>query len=381
MSVNQTERPESAGVPKKLWVDKLQATKSKLVKVKPNLRGTLAYCTEIPKRIACILLVAFPLAFGVGQTPDTTNLAQGRPQELYSELAALIVKNQYDRAETVVQELLALSDDPAGTYFQIGKVYFDHEAWQLSAGFLETSIKLNAGNDRAHQLLGLDWRELRRSAEAEAELLQAAKENPSNKVNAYFAGQQLLLDGKSEAALPYLYSALDWKPIQPQTLQALVLAQARLGNYGLAESYSRKIIDSPQSSDEDRYSALVNLSVLLLLGHENARLEEGLDCARRAEKLHPDSLVAHFLAGKALFKLGRLAEATPELTRAAKLNPADSRPHFLLARIYDQLGQHDRAEKERKDIADIQGRPGQPGMSTGGAMSITLENLPEGLPR
>jgi len=60
--------------------------------------------------------------------------------------------------------------------------------------------------------------------------LEEEKENPSNRVNSYFAGHQLLLNGKFEAALPYLYSALDWKPLQSQALQALALAQARLGN-------------------------------------------------------------------------------------------------------------------------------------------------------
>jgi Flp pilus assembly protein TadD len=190
-------------------------------------------------------------------------------------------------------------------------------------------------NNEAHQLLGLDWRELDRPDDAEAELLQATKESPSNPVNAYFAGHQLLLDGKFEASLPYLYSALAWKPLQPQVLQVLAVAQARLGNYGLAESYCRRIIGSSQSSSSDRYAAFVDLSTLLLLGHNSTRLEEGLSCAQQAAKLKPGSPIAHFLTGKALFKIGRLEEASSELTVAAKLNPADSKPHFLLARIYD----------------------------------------------
>jgi len=134
---------------------------------------------------------------------------------------------------------------------------------------------------------------------------------------------------------------------------------------------ARKAIDSAQPSDDGHYSALVNLSVLLLLGHDPARLEEGLGCAHAAEKLQPDSPDAHFLAGKALFKLGRLREASPELARAAKLNPEDSKPHFLLARIYDQLGEHDRAQKERQNIARIQSRPGQAGMATVDPVPVT----------
>lgn len=281
-----------------------------------------------------------------------------------AELDSLVARHQYDRAEQMVSQRLANGDDPAATYFQIGKAYFDHEAWQRSAGFLEKSLQFKGMNDEAHQLLGLDWRALRRPDDAEAELLEAAKENPSNRANAYFAGHQLLLNGKFEAALPYLYRALDSKPLQSQALQALAFTQARLGNYGLAESYYRKALGSPQTADDGHYSALVNLGILLLLGHDPARLEEGLSCAQRAERLRPDSPDAHFLAGKALFKLGRLEEASLELARAAKLNPEDSKPHFLLARIYDRLGQHDRAREERTNFARTQGRSGQAGMGT-----------------
>lgn len=290
--------------------------------------------------------------------------AQNADHPLHAELDALIAKHEYARAEQIVDKRLASGADPAGTYFQIGKIYFDHQAWQRSADFFEKSLKLKGLNDEAHQLLGLDWRALHRPDDAESELLEAARENPSNTVNAYFAGHQLLLNGKFQAALPYLYNALDSKPLQSQALQALAFAQARLGNYGLAESYYRKAIDSAQPSHDGHYSALINLSVLLLLGHDRAHLEEGLSCALRAEKLNPDSPAARFLAGKALFKLGRLREAIPELARAAKLNPEDGKPHFLLAQIYDQLGQHDQAQRERKNIALIHVRPGQTGMAT-----------------
>jgi tetratricopeptide (TPR) repeat protein len=321
-----------------------------------------------------VLLLAVRLSLPVvahAQTPDRP--LQGGPEEFYTELDTLIAQQQYVPAEQMVGKRLANGADPAVTYFQIGKIYFNHEAWQRSAVFLEKSLQRQGRNDEGHRLLGLDWRELHRPDDAEAELIEAAKENPPNRVNAYFAGHQLLLNGKFEAALPYLYRALDWKPLQLQALQALALAQARLGNYGLAESYYRKAIDSPQSSDDGHYSALLNLSILLLLGHDPTRIEEGLTSAQRAEKLQPDSADAHFLAGKALYKLGRLREASPELARAAKLNPEDSKPHFLLARIYDQLGQHDRAREERKNIARIQGRPGQAGMATVDPMPVMPE--------
>src|SRR5712692_8840300 len=250
---------------------------------------------------SCVWVLVALLALLIAARAQTTDHpVPTDAKEFSAELDALIAHQQYARAEQMVGQRLAGGDDPAVIYFQIGKVYFNHEVWQRSAEFLEKSLKFKGMNDEAHQLLGLDWRALHRPNDAEAELLEAAKENPSNKVNAYFAGHQLILNGKCEAALPYLYNALDSKPLQSQALEALALAQARLGNYGLAESYYRKAIDSAQTSDDGHYSALVNLSILLLLGHDPARLEEGLSYAQRVEKVKPDSPVAHFLAGKAL---------------------------------------------------------------------------------
>ena len=328
-----------------------------------------------------ILLLAVARAVVIGQVHTPESRVQKSPEAIYVELDGLVVQRQYSRADKIEHQLLVSSDDPAATCFQIGQIYFDHEDWQRSAAFLEQSLRLKGTNDKAHQLLGLDWRELHRPDNAETELLEAAKENPSNRVNAYLAGHQLLLNGKFDVALQYLYSALDWKPLQSQVLQALALAQARLGNYGLAESYYRKAVDSAQASEDDHYSALINLSTLLLLGHDSPSLEEGLSCARQAERLRPDSPEARFLAGKALFKLGRLGEASPELARSVKLNPKDSKTHFLLAKIYDKLGQPDWARKERKAVARIKGHPGQAGMAALEPAPVTPEDFSESLHR
>ena len=323
-------------------------------------------------RSSVLLSVVLVLSPAARAQDEEHSILQG-PEQLRAELDALVAGHQYARVERIVEKLLERGDDPATTYFQIGKRYFDCEEWLRSAEFLQKSLKLNTPNDAAHELLGLAWRKLHRPDDAETELIEAARLNRSNKVSAYFAGHQLLLNGKFEAALPYLYSTLESKPLEPQALEALAYAQAHLGNYGLAESYFYRAIDSPQASEDERYAAFINLSVLLLMGHDPADLAGGLTCAHRAGKLKPDSPDAHFLAGKALFKLGRLMEATLDLEQATKLKPEDSKPHFLLARIYDQLGQHDRARKERESMARVRRRVVQGGMATGEEVQLAPE--------
>jgi uncharacterized protein HemY len=99
-----------------------------------------------------VLLAALPALPAAAQTADHS--VQRGAEDLHTALGALIAQHQYARAEQIMRQRLADGDDPAATYFQIGKVYFDHEEWRRSAGFLEESLKLKGINDEAHQILG-----------------------------------------------------------------------------------------------------------------------------------------------------------------------------------------------------------------------------------
>jgi hypothetical protein len=74
-----------------------------------------------------VLLAALLALPAPAQTADHS--AQRGAEDLHTALDALIAQHQYARAEQMVRQRLANGDDPAATYFQIGKVYFDHEAW------------------------------------------------------------------------------------------------------------------------------------------------------------------------------------------------------------------------------------------------------------
>lgn len=255
-------------------------------------------------------------------------------------------------------------DDPAA-YFQMGKLCFEQEEWERAGKYLQQSLQLDPRNDQAHLLLGLVWRQLQRPEDAERELLEAARLRPQSDVNVFFAGHQLLLDGKDQAALPYLYRALELNPHRSDAFRALGMAQARLGNYALAESYYRKALEATGGAESTDAASSTDLAFLLLLGHEPEKVREALKYAQRAVELQPSSPLAHYLVGKAQLKLGNLRAAVSELERAVELKPEDAKPHFLLARAYDQLGDKKRAEKERQTLAKLKQGTRGPGVATG----------------
>ncbi|HTG62055.1 MAG TPA: tetratricopeptide repeat protein [Terriglobia bacterium] len=313
---------------------------------------------------ACCLRLARP-GFAA-QHLDAGHSSAVHADEAFQRINVLVSSHQFDAAERLFQQELS-AENAASAYLRLGGIYFDHKEWLRAAAAFQKSLESNSHNDRAHLLLGLTWRELKKPEDAEAELQKAVQENPSSETNTYLAGHQLLLDEKYEAALEYLYKAVELNPADSAALRALGMAQARLGSYGLAESYYRKAAEAAGATP-DAAGAYTDLAFLLLLGNDPGKADEALRCAREAVKLNPSSPDAHYLAGKALFKLGRLPQAVEELHDAEKLNPDDSKPHFLLAQAYDRLGETQKAATERKTLAQTKARAATSGAAAGSSL-------------
>ena len=300
-----------------------------------------------------------------GSQPSTF-ASTAHADEAFLRIEALVSSHQFDAAERLFQQELS-GGDAASAYLRLGGIYFDHEEWSRAAAALQKSLEFNGHSARAHLLLGLTWRELKKPEDAEAELQKAVQDDPRSETNAYFAGHQLMIDEKYEAALVYLYKAVKLNSADARALRALGMVQARMGSYGLAESYYRKAAEVAGATP-DAAAAYTDLAFLLLLGNDPGKADEALRCAREAVKLNPSSPDAHYLAGKALFKLGRLPQAVEELHDAEKLNPDDSKPHFLLAQAYDRLGETQKAATERKTLAQTKARAATSGAAAGSSL-------------
>ena len=316
-----------------------------------------AGCLQLPR-------LGFPAQHPNSQKSGASSPAH--PEDTFQKIEALVSSRQFDAAERLFQQELP-AGNAASRYLRLGSIYFDHREWSRAAAALQKSVEFNSHNDRAHLLLGLTWRELKKPEDAEAELQKAVRDNPSSETNAYLAGHQLIVDEKYEAALAYLYRAVQLNPADAAALRALGMAQARLGSYGLAESYYRKAVEAAGTTP-DAAAAHIDLAYLLLLGHDPAKAEEALRCAQRATQLNPSSPDARYLAGKALFKLGRIPQAVAELREAEKLRPDDSKPHFLLAQAYDRLGEKQKAGAERQALARAKMRGPTAGVAGGNAL-------------
>src|SRR5436190_9856267 len=74
---------------------------------------------------------------------------------------------------------------------------------------------------------------------------------------------------------------------------------------------------------------------------------------RRSIRLKPDLWEPHLELGILLSKERKYPEAAVELARSASLNPKDPLPHYHLARVYDRLGEAEKAGRERELHAQL----------------------------
>jgi len=74
---------------------------------------------------------------------------------------------------------------------------------------------------------------------------------------------------------------------------------------------------------------------------------------RRSIELDPSNWEAHYELGALLESRHQFAPAAEELRRAVVLNPKDPSPHYHLARVYDRLGDREKAAAERKLHQDL----------------------------
>jgi tetratricopeptide (TPR) repeat protein len=212
--------------------------------------------------------------------------------------------------------------------------------------------------------------------EALDSLAAASKAEPANGTYAFDLSQVLFLKGDFSLAADVLATALDAHPADPQ-LQ-LALGVARYGQRRFddaATAFLKTISLSPELAQPydflgkmlDQLSARLP-EITRAYEARYAREPKNYDASfllakvRTAshgddagiEKLLRESIFrkanfweSHFELGQLLARQRHFADAASELRKAIQFDPKQPMPHYHLARVYDRLGESDKAKTER----------------------------------
>jgi Flp pilus assembly protein TadD len=148
---------------------------------------------------------------------------------------------------------------------------------------------------------------------------------------------------------------LDPSVEQPYAFLGRLLDQAGTHLDEITKQYQARAALEPKNSE-----AQLLLAKSLLVA--NSRDPKAEPLLRRAIALDAKNWEAHYQLGVMLSNRRDYPGAEKELSAAAELKPEEPTTHYQLARVYDRLGQPDRARSEREIHQQLLGK-GTGGMS------------------
>ena len=265
----------------------------------------------------------------------------------------------------------------------------DADAWgraadlYLSGGEAGKALLLAEKAERVHHsalaenLLGRALIANGKAGEASAQLQAAWESDKTNLQIAFDWGQYLLRKGEFTRAADVVQTALDAHPRDAQL--TLALGVARYGQRRFDEAISEFLkviriepdIEQPYvflgrmldqasarlpeitgyyekwlAQNPKNAEAQLLLAKALLAGHADNERAEAL--LRGSIRLKPDNWESHYELGVLLSGKHSYKEAREELSRSIALDPKQPMAHYHLARVYDRLGEPDRAKAERE---------------------------------
>jgi tetratricopeptide (TPR) repeat protein len=202
----------------------------------------------------------------------------------------------------------AAKPDPQ-TAFHYAQVLLEQEQFTQAAEVVSSALDAHPADAQLTLALGVARYGQRRFEDSVVAFLKVIHIDPAIEQPYLFLGRMLDQAGPHLGEITTLYEI--WASQNPQNAKAqLLLAKARL---------------AANSHDERA---------------------EGLQ--RHSIALNPNDWEAHYELGVLLANKHQYQSSAAELTRSIELDSKQPMPHYHLARVYDRLGQPERAKAERE---------------------------------
>jgi len=332
-------------------------------------------------------------------------------QQLYAQARAAQQRGDDAAAIEKYRAILKAAPHLAAAYNNLGMLYFNGHDFARAAEVLKRGLDLHADMPTASAMLGMSYFQLRENDKAEPLLRKALHAKPDDDQLEMMLIHTFINSGKLEDATSHLNIFLRRNPknqeawyllgktylhmsedalgkinqIDPNSVVAHEIAgeiDASMHNYDLALVEYKKAIDlAPnqpgthmhmgetywnigkwKSAQTEFQAELVNDSNNCIARWKlaNSMLEANDPSDAALTELNtsiskcPTLMQAHVDRARALVRLGKHADALPDLLMAQKDSPREPSIHFLLGAVYRAQGKSAEAQQEMKTYATLQ---------------------------
>jgi tetratricopeptide (TPR) repeat protein len=356
---------------------------------------------------ACLTAFLISPALASQQDDEVTPAVQ----ELYAQAKAA---QQHGDSATAVEKyraMIKLAPHLAAAYNNLGMLYFNEHDYANAAEVLKRGLELHPNMPTASAMLGMSYYQLgqndkaepllrtalhanptddnvemvlshilinlRKYAEAATCLNEFLQRNPKDQQAWYMLGKTYLqlsedslkkineIDPNSvvaheiageidesmhnyDVALVEYKKAIDLAPQQPGTHMHMANAYWLIGKWESAqEEFKAELVNDPNNC-----SARWKLANAMLEANDSN--EDALSELNQSIQRCPELMQARVDRARALVRMGKQADALPDLLMAEKDSPAEPTIHFLLGAVYRAEGKATEAQQELRIYAQLQ---------------------------
>jgi tetratricopeptide (TPR) repeat protein len=311
---------------------------------------------RLPEAIAGFVICAALVDIGVSQQSHTTvrhrriETTENSPTtQQISEAEAEITKNNFAKAETLLQSALAQNPKDFQGWYDLGFVHDSLNKFAEAISDYKKSIELNPHVFESNLNLGLLFAQQGNNQEAEKYLTAATRLKPnvqpeSAMERAWLALGKVLEDHNPQQALSAFREAAKVRPknAEPHLAQARLLERQGQLTQARAEYKQASML---ASTADDRRAALAGLVNTAVATNSGAEAESAL---REYLNQNPKDSSAHVMFGRLLANQDKKEEAIAELNQASGAKD----PQILReqAQLLSELKRYDEAAASYQDL-------------------------------
>jgi predicted Zn-dependent protease len=346
---------------------------------------------------------------GLAQSADDEVTPQ--VEQLYAQAKAAQQRNDVATAIEKYRAMIKLAPHLAAAYNNLGMLYYNEKDYTHAAETLERGLKLHQKMPTASAMLGMSYYQLGENEKAEPLIRAALTANPKDDQVEMTLAQVLIRQRKYDDATQTLNDYLGRNPkdqdawyllgktylqlsedalgkinqIDPNSVVAHEITgevDESMHNYDVALVEYKKAIDlAPQqpgthmhmanaywltgkwlSAETEFKAELVNdpnncaahWKIANSMLEANESNEDALAEANAAIALCPQLMQARVDRARALIRLGKHADALPDLQMAEKESPGEPSIHFLLASVFRAQGKSAEAQQQMEVYRQLQ---------------------------
>jgi predicted Zn-dependent protease len=248
-----------------------------------------------------------------------------------------------DKAEPLLRAALRANPNDDNVEMILCHILINLKKYDEAASYLKKFLDRNPKDQEAWYLLGKTYLQMSEDALAKIDQID------SNSVVAHeIAGEIDESMHNYDLALVEYKKAIDMAPHQPGTHMHMANAFWLTAKWASAEQEFRAELEN----DPNNCTARWKLANAMLEAEDSA--QDALSELDKAVDRCPALMQARADRGRALIRLGRPADALPDLLMAEKDSPSEPSIHFLLASVYRAQGKSAEAQQEMVTYSRLQ---------------------------